>query len=153
MEDREKTNFDHPDSLDTDLLVRHIESLKRGEDVRIPTYDYSTHSRRTVDCVLPPRPIVLIEGILIFTDPNLFKLIDVKIFVDTGFNLLFRNINLIEKNVVTCFIYLCLSCFAVMSCKAYDFCLICVSSFFFLILKVYSKYFSFEIVILFFHLL
>ena len=78
--------------------MRHIESLKRGEAVSIPTYDFATHSRTIEQNVLPPRPIVLVEGILIFTDPNLFKLIDVKIFVDTDDDI--RLIRRIQRDTV-----------------------------------------------------
>jgi len=98
MKEREKTNFDHPDSLDTDLLVKHLIDLKNGEDVCIPCYDYATHSRKSSGTILPPRSIVLLEGILIFNDPNLYKLIDVKIFVDTDDDI--RLIRRIQRDTV-----------------------------------------------------
>jgi uridine kinase len=83
FEQREQHNFDHPDALETSLLVEHIAALKRKEDVVIPTYDYKTHSRLSTNHVLPSRPIILVEGILIFNDPELYKEIDIKVFVDT----------------------------------------------------------------------
>lgn len=83
IEKREQQNFDHPDSLETELLVKDIIKLKNKEDVIIPTYDFATHSRLVGSQALPSRPVVLVEGILIFSDPALYNLFDVKIFVDT----------------------------------------------------------------------
>lgn len=83
MSEREKNNFDHPDSLDTALLVEHVKSLVNGGEVNIPAYDYATHSRVQTGAHITATPVILIEGILIFTDPALVELIDVKIFVDT----------------------------------------------------------------------
>lgn len=81
FEERASTNFDHPDSLDTALLVEHIRQLKKGEKVEIPTYDFSTHLRTNVTEQRVPRKIILVEGILIFTDPELVKELDMKVFV------------------------------------------------------------------------
>eukprot|EP01038_Epipyxis_sp_PR26KG_P016497 gene16497-22520_t len=83
LKDREKQNFDHPDSLDTKLLIEHIKLLKDKKSVVIPIYDYATHSRLNTNQSLPAHPIVLIEGILIFDDIELYNLMDIKIFVDT----------------------------------------------------------------------
>lgn len=83
IEEREKNNFDHPDSLDTALLVEHVRALKNKQPVNIPTYDFSTHSRGKDWKVAQPKPVILVEGILIFTDPDLHPLIDIRIFVDT----------------------------------------------------------------------
>ncbi|GMH61801.1 hypothetical protein TrLO_g7567 [Triparma laevis f. longispina] len=83
MSQREQQNFDHPNSLDTDLLVGHIEQLRNGNEVLIPNYDFSTHSRTSEKTVARPRRVILVEGILIFTEPRLTELLDVKIFVDT----------------------------------------------------------------------
>jgi uridine kinase len=83
IEEREKQNFDHPDSLDTALLVQHVTSLKNGHSVEIPTYDFKIHSRTKNTISLTARPVILVEGILIFTDPSLYELIDIRIFVDT----------------------------------------------------------------------
>lgn len=71
------------DSLETSLLVQHIEALKDGLGVKIPTYDFSTHSRNEAVDEVFPRPIILIEGILILADLALVELLDIKIFVDT----------------------------------------------------------------------
>jgi uridine kinase len=83
MAERECNNFDHPDSLDTNLLIEHVEALKNRRDVHIPTYDFSTHSRCTETEHLLARPVVLVEGILIFADPRLYNLLDIRMFVDT----------------------------------------------------------------------
>lgn len=86
IEERAECNFDHPDSLDTALLIEHIKLLKLKHSVHIPTYDYNTHSRVKNDentNNAPSRPIIILEGILILSDLELIKLIDIKIFVDT----------------------------------------------------------------------
>lgn len=84
MSEREKANFDHPDSLDTALLVDHVKTLANGGQVVIPQYDYTTHSRITTGLLISAKPVILVEGILIFAEPDLVDLIDVKIFVDTA---------------------------------------------------------------------
>jgi uridine kinase len=76
-------NFDHPDSLDTDLMIEHIQALKRWEPVEIPTYDFTRDRRTEITITIHPRPIILVEGILIFAIPELLPNFDVKIFVDT----------------------------------------------------------------------
>jgi len=82
-------NFDHPNSLETSLLVQHIEQLKLGQPVQVPIYDFSTHSRTNQSFIVNPRPVVLVEGILIFTEQVLRNLFDIKIFVDTDSDLRF----------------------------------------------------------------
>jgi len=84
LEERAVNNFDHPDSLDTDLLVTHLLALRRGEEVVIPTYDFATHTRsKTKVEVMKAKKVVLVEGILIFSHLELRDLFDVKVFVDT----------------------------------------------------------------------
>lgn len=83
IEERANNNFDHPDSLDTGLLVEHVEALRAGYAVEVPIYDYSTHSRTKQTEHVLPRPVILVEGILIFSDEALQQLMDIKIFVDT----------------------------------------------------------------------
>jgi len=80
---REIVNFDHPESLETELLVTHIKALKSGMAVEVPVYDFTTHSRTTRTTHLLPQPVILVDGILIFAEPALRELFDVKIFVDT----------------------------------------------------------------------
>ncbi len=76
-------NFDHPDSLESDLLVRHLKALKGGAAVEVPVYDFKTHRRTDETRRIEPRKVVLVDGILIYAEPELRKLFDVKIFVDT----------------------------------------------------------------------
>jgi len=87
--ERAKLNYDHPDSLDTPLLVEHLLCLRRGEGVAVPVYDFATHSRTAKRCVVAPAPVVLVEGILIFAERNLRELMDIRIFVDTDADIRF----------------------------------------------------------------
>jgi uridine kinase len=80
---RQLANFDHPDAIDNDLLVHHIKKLKAGEPVELPIYDFRTHTRLNDTLRIEPKPIVIVEGILIFSDPRLLEQMDVKVFVDT----------------------------------------------------------------------
>ncbi len=91
---KEVVNFDHPDSFDTPALVQHILQLQRGEAADIPTYDFSTHSPLERVQRIAPQPIILVEGILIFAEPNLRELFDIRIFVDTDADIRFiRRLN------------------------------------------------------------
>jgi len=76
-------NFDHPDSLETELMVEHILELKSGKPVDIPIYDFSTHSRTKQTTRVEPHPVIVVEGILLFVEKQLRDLLDIKIFVDT----------------------------------------------------------------------
>ncbi|MEA2174324.1 MAG: uridine kinase [Blastocatellia bacterium] len=80
---RQQVNFDHPDALDNDLLVHHIRKLKTGGSVELPLYDFKTHMRLGETTLIEPKPIVIIEGILIFVDARLLEQMDIKVFVDT----------------------------------------------------------------------
>lgn len=76
-------NFDHPDALDSALFVEHLRALKRGRAIELPLYDFVSH-RRTTSCRrIEARPVVLVEGILLFADPEIRELLDFKVFVDT----------------------------------------------------------------------
>jgi uridine kinase len=86
---RHKVNFDHPDAFDTDLLINHLEALRAGESIEQPTYDYATHSRRPETVRVAPRPVIIIEGILVFVNSQLRGLMDLKIFVDTDADIRF----------------------------------------------------------------
>lgn len=86
---RTAINFDHPDSLDTELLIEHVRALIAGESVEIPLYDFKTHTRTTQTIRVDPRPVVMVEGILIFADRELRQLLEVKIFVDTDADIRF----------------------------------------------------------------
>ena len=80
---KQAVNFDHPDALDNDLLVHHIRRLKAGYAVELPIYDFKTHSRLTETLHVEPKPIIIVEGILIFSDARILEEMDIKIFVDT----------------------------------------------------------------------
>ncbi|HEX8142585.1 MAG TPA: uridine kinase [Pyrinomonadaceae bacterium] len=80
---RQAVNFDHPDALDNDLLVHHIRKLKAGGHVELPLYDFKTHTRLNETVLIEPKPIVIVEGILIFVDARLLEQMDIKVFVDT----------------------------------------------------------------------
>jgi len=80
---RAEVNFDHPNSLETELLISHIEQLKSGHPIEVPIYDYANDSRTGETFMVNPRGVIVVEGILIFTDAVLRNLFDVKIFVDT----------------------------------------------------------------------
>ena len=82
MEEREKINYDHPDSLETELLVRHLRTLLDGKPVDIPIYDFARHVRRPETDRTQPRPVIILDGILILWDRRLRELMDVKLFVD-----------------------------------------------------------------------
>jgi uridine kinase len=81
-EERLLVNYDHPDSLETELLIAHILALKAGQPVALPVYDFKAYTRSVESRRVEPRTIILVEGILIFTDPQLRKLFDARIFVD-----------------------------------------------------------------------
>ena len=81
--EREKLNYDHPDAFDTDLLISHLEALKRGESIDCPIYDYTVHNRSEQTKTIHPTPVIVLEGILIFASPEVRALLDMKIFVDT----------------------------------------------------------------------
>ena len=80
---RANVNFDHPNSLETSLMIEHVRKLQNDESVEVPVYDFTTHSRTEKTIHLEPRPIILVEGILIFAEPELRPMFDVKLFVDT----------------------------------------------------------------------
>jgi uridine kinase len=82
-EERHKINFDHPDSLETELLIRHLDVLGKGSSVEVPLYDFATHTRRADTQRVEPRRVVIVEGILVLAEAELRKRIDIKLFVDT----------------------------------------------------------------------
>jgi len=83
LEERAALNYDHPNSLETDLLVSHVEKLKRGHSVQVPAYDFTRHARLAETETFQPRRALIVEGILVFTDAALRDLMDIKVFVDT----------------------------------------------------------------------
>lgn len=83
FEERSNTNFDHPDSLDHDLLLQHLQRLQNGESVDIPKYDFSNHLRMQETRHIDEHRIIILEGILLFVDKPLRELMDIRIFMDT----------------------------------------------------------------------
>lgn len=83
FEERCKVNYDHPDAFETDLLIRDLEALRRGETIQSPTYDYTIHDRSDLTVEVRPAKAVIVEGILIFENRALRDMMDIKIFVDT----------------------------------------------------------------------
>ena len=82
FEKRVKVNYDHPDSLETDLLVEHLKELKAGKTIECPVYDYSQHNRSSEIIKIEPRPIILVEGILLLADERIRSLLDIKVYVE-----------------------------------------------------------------------
>lgn len=83
LEERAALNYDHPDALETDLMVRHVRELKAGQAVEVPQYDFTRHARLSETNTFQPRRALIVEGILVFTDAALRDLMDIKVFVDT----------------------------------------------------------------------
>jgi uridine kinase len=86
---RAELNFDHPNSLETALLIEHILALRSGQPVEVPIYDFSIHSRTSTTFTVSPRRVIMVEGILIFVDATLRDLFNLKIFVDTDADIRF----------------------------------------------------------------
>lgn len=86
---RAQVNFDHPDSLETSLLIQHIQQLRSGVAIDLPVYDFKTHTRTSATLRIEPKPVIMVEGILIFIEPGLRELLDIKIFVDTDADIRF----------------------------------------------------------------
>lgn len=83
LDERHQANFDHPDSIDSEMLVNHLLRLKQGRQVEMPLYDFKTHTRSDRIEIIEPKPVVLVEGILIFAEPRVLDVLDFRIFVDT----------------------------------------------------------------------
>ena len=83
FEERAALNYDHPDALETDLMVRHLHDLRAGRTVHIPSYDFSRHARLSSTEAVEPRRVIIVEGILVFVDQALRAQMDIKVFVDT----------------------------------------------------------------------
>ena len=82
FEEWKKLNYDHPDALETELLVEHLKQLKEGRAIECPTYNYSLHNRAKETIIVEPRPVILLEGILVLCDRQLRNMLDIKIYVD-----------------------------------------------------------------------
>ena len=86
---RAQVNFDHPDSLETSLLIEQLRELRNGQSIDLPVYDFKTHNRTPQTIRIDPKPVVMVEGILILMEPVLRELLDIKIFVDTDADIRF----------------------------------------------------------------
>jgi uridine kinase len=84
LAERVKANFDHPDAFDTELLVSHIESLRRGAAIDKPTYDFAAHTRAEARVRIEPKDILIVDGIMLFADSRLRSMFDIKVFVDVA---------------------------------------------------------------------
>ena len=97
-EEREKLNFDHPDSIEFDLLVEHLLQLKQGKPIEEPHYSYLTCTRADETTTVLPKPVVLVEGILVLCSPELRKMMDIKVFVDCDSDV--RLSRVIQRDIV-----------------------------------------------------
>ena len=105
VELRHQINFDHPDSLETSLLVEHLKDLKQGNPVETPIYDFTKHARTEETNRVIPQAVILVEGILVFAEPDLRDVFDVKIFVDTPPDI--RFIRRLQRDILESLILLC----------------------------------------------
>jgi uridine kinase len=94
---RAMQNFDHPDALENSLLIAHLRELKANRPVEVPVYDFTTHTRTRETLCIEPHRVILVEGILIFADAALRRLMDVKIYVDTDADI--RFIRRLERDI------------------------------------------------------
>ena len=89
MEERRKTNYDHPKALETELLIDHLHKLNQGQSIEKPTYDFTQHTRSNKTEVIHPSDVIIVEGILIFESKDLRKMLDLKIYVDADSDIRF----------------------------------------------------------------
>ena len=97
FEDRVKTNYDHPDAFDTELLVEHLKMLLEGKTIEKPSYDFEVHNRKKETVKVEPREIIIVEGILVLQDKEIRDLLDIKIYVDTDADV--RIIRRIQRDI------------------------------------------------------
>ncbi|NGP88188.1 uridine kinase [Fodinibius halophilus] len=98
FEERTKHNFDHPSSLETELMIRHLKALKEGYQVEVPIYDFTKHIRKEKTNLVEPKKIILIDGILIFTEKELRNQMNIKLYVDTDDDI--RLLRRIQRDIV-----------------------------------------------------
>jgi uridine kinase len=97
LDQRRQVNFDHPDAFDGELMLYHLELLRAGKGIELPVYDYVIHSRKKETICVAPLPVIIVEGILVLSDPRLRRLMDIKIFVDCDADL--RFIRRLERDI------------------------------------------------------
>jgi len=83
FEERSKINYDHPDAIEMELMIEHLDTLRDGRPIERPVYDFGTHTRTDETSTLEPEPVVIVEGILLFVDPEMRKRFDVRVYIDT----------------------------------------------------------------------
>ena len=98
FEERSKVNYDHPDSLETELLIEHIQQLRAGEEIRRPVYDFTEHRRTTETVLVEPHPVVIIEGILVLSERDLRNVMDLLIYVDADADL--RLLRRLQRDII-----------------------------------------------------
>lgn len=98
MTQRVATNYDHPDSLDNDLLIAQLKELVQRHAIEQPTYDYTAHTRSETTVTVEPADVIIVEGVLLFTEPELRELLDIKVYVDTDDDL--RFIRRMQRDIV-----------------------------------------------------
>ena len=98
LDERRQTNFDHPDSIDSEMLMNHLKRLKGANSIEMPIYDFKTHTRRRETEHLEPKPVVIVEGILIFSEARVLSLLDVRVFVDTPDDI--RFIRRLQRDII-----------------------------------------------------
>jgi len=96
-EERLKTNYDHTDAFDTDLLISHLEDLKIGKSIEKPVYDFEEYNRKSATIKVDPRDVIILEGILILVEPKIREMLDIKVFVDTDADV--RIIRRIQRDI------------------------------------------------------
>ena len=89
IEERRRINYDHPDSLETELLIHHLQELRAGRDIALPVYDFSLHTRTAETIPVAAEAVIMVEGILVLAEPELRKLMDLRIYIDTDADLRF----------------------------------------------------------------
>ena len=104
FEERQNLNYDHPNAFDTDILIEHLKLLKQGKTIEHPVYSFVKHNRESETITVEPKKIIIVEGILIFENKELMKLMDIKIFVDTDADIRFirrlvRDVNERGRNI------------------------------------------------------
>lgn len=98
FDQRAKQNFDHPSSLETELMIRHIKALKEGYQVEVPIYDFTKHIRKEKTKLVEPKKVILLDGILIFTEKELREEMNIKLYVDTDDDI--RLLRRIQRDIV-----------------------------------------------------
>jgi uridine kinase len=98
FEERTRINYDHPDSLETELLAEHLKRLRTGESIERPVYDFSTHTRLEQTVVVDPESVIIVEGILVLAEPTLRDVMDLRVYVDTDADL--RLLRRLRRDIV-----------------------------------------------------